>query len=153
MGRSHALACHQIEDFEICGIVTRSPGSRSALNEGLGGGCAEFGDFYEALKETEPDAVSISTYPDRHAEFALAACESGADVFIEKPWPRPSRKLNRLWLRRSKPVRASGLGARLSDKLPEGKINYGHLQVTFTDGSVGDDDERDRFLCERRCRS
>ena len=38
---------------------------------------------------------------------------------------------------RSKPVRVSGLGARLTDELPEGKINYGHLQVTFEDGSVG----------------
>ena len=25
----------------------------------------------------------------------------------------------------------------MSDELPEGKINYGHLQVTFEDGSVG----------------
>jgi predicted dehydrogenase len=38
---------------------------------------------------------------------------------------------------RSKPVRVSGIGARLSDELPEGKINYGQLQVTFEDGSVG----------------
>jgi predicted dehydrogenase len=38
---------------------------------------------------------------------------------------------------RSKPIRVSGIGARLSDELPEGKINYGHLQVTFEDGSVG----------------
>jgi predicted dehydrogenase len=38
---------------------------------------------------------------------------------------------------RSKPVRVSGIGARLTDELPEGKINYGHLQVTFEDGSVG----------------
>jgi predicted dehydrogenase len=37
----------------------------------------------------------------------------------------------------TKPVRVSGIGARLSDELPEGKINYGHLQVTFDDGSVG----------------
>ena len=37
---------------------------------------------------------------------------------------------------RSKPVRVSGIGARLTDELPEGKINYGHLQVTFEDGSV-----------------
>src|SRR5690606_23311095 len=28
-------------------------------------------------------------------------------------------------------------GARLTDELPEGMINYGHLQVTFDDGSVG----------------
>ena len=38
---------------------------------------------------------------------------------------------------RSKPIRVAGLGARLSNELPEGKINYGHLQVTFEDGSVG----------------
>ena len=38
---------------------------------------------------------------------------------------------------KSRPIRVSGIGARLSDELPEGKINYGHLQVTFEDGSVG----------------
>ncbi len=38
---------------------------------------------------------------------------------------------------RSRPLRVSGLGARLTDEIPEDKINYGHLQVTFEDGSVG----------------
>jgi predicted dehydrogenase len=38
---------------------------------------------------------------------------------------------------RAKPIRVAGLGARLSNELPTGKINYGHLQVTFDDGSVG----------------
>ena len=37
----------------------------------------------------------------------------------------------------SKPVRVSGVGAQLTDELPKDKINYGHLQVTFEDGSVG----------------
>ena len=37
----------------------------------------------------------------------------------------------------SAPTRVSGLGAQLSDELPADKINYGHLQVTFEDGSVG----------------
>jgi len=35
------------------------------------------------------------------------------------------------------PTRVSGLGAQLSDELPKDKINYGHLQVSFEDGSVG----------------
>ena len=214
MGRSHALAYHQIEGFEICGIVTRSPESRGALNKELGGGYPEFGDYYEALKETQPDAVSISTYPNTHADFALAAFEAGADAFIEKPVAETldeaeqivakatecGRKLvigyilrhHPSWIKfidiaqtlgkplvmrmnlnqqsaganwethkqlmssispivdcgvhyvdvmcqmtRSKPIRVNGIGARLSDELPEGKINYGHLQVTFEDGSVG----------------
>jgi predicted dehydrogenase len=37
----------------------------------------------------------------------------------------------------SKPVKVSGVGAQLSDELPPENINYGHLQVTFEDGSVG----------------
>jgi predicted dehydrogenase len=37
----------------------------------------------------------------------------------------------------SRPIRVSGIGARLSDELPEGMVNYGQLQVTFADGSVG----------------
>ena len=37
----------------------------------------------------------------------------------------------------SKPIRVSGIGAQLSDELPPEKINYGQLQVTFEDGSVG----------------
>ncbi|WOO39544.1 Gfo/Idh/MocA family oxidoreductase [Rubellicoccus peritrichatus] len=37
----------------------------------------------------------------------------------------------------SRPVRVSGIGARLSGDLPDGKINYAQLQVTFADGSVG----------------
>ena len=85
MGRSHALAYHRIPGFEICGIVTRSADSREKLNAELGGGYAGFSDFYEALRETKPDAVSISTYPDTHAEYAEAAFAAGCHVFIEKP--------------------------------------------------------------------
>ena len=85
MGRSHALAYQQIDGFEICGIVTRSPESRAALNAGLGGGYPEFADFHEALRLTKPDAVSISTYPDTHAEYAEAAFDAGCHVFLEKP--------------------------------------------------------------------
>jgi len=214
MGRSHALSYHEMAGFEICGIVTRSPESRQALNEELGGGYELFGDFETALKQTQPDAVSISTYPDTHAPYALAAMDAGAHVFIEKPIAQSvelaqqvvakafqkNRKLvvgyilrhHPSWTKfievaqtlgkplvmrmnlnqqssgsqwethknlmssispivdcgvhyvdvmcqmtRSKPVRVSGIGARLSEELPQGKINYGHLQVTFEDGSVG----------------
>jgi predicted dehydrogenase len=37
----------------------------------------------------------------------------------------------------AKPIRVSAIGARLSDELKPGMYNYGHLQVTFDDGSVG----------------
>ncbi|MEZ5317784.1 MAG: Gfo/Idh/MocA family oxidoreductase [Vicinamibacterales bacterium] len=37
----------------------------------------------------------------------------------------------------ARPVRVNGIAARLSDDIPPGQVNYGHLQVTFDDGSVG----------------
>ena len=59
MGRSHALAYHQMNGFEICGIVTRSPESRAALNAELGGIYPEFADFDEALR-LDPDDIAAS---------------------------------------------------------------------------------------------
>jgi predicted dehydrogenase len=38
---------------------------------------------------------------------------------------------------RSKPIRVSAIGARLTDEIKEDMYNYGQLQVTFDDGSVG----------------
>lgn len=214
MGRSHALAYHRLPGFEICGIVTRSPESRAALNAELGGDYPEFGAFLEALEISKPDAVSISTYPDTHAAYAEAAFDAGCHVFIEKPLAETvadaerivakARATNRKlvigyilrhhpsWIRfielaqtlgkplvmrmnlnqqssganwkthknliasippivdcgvhyvdvmcqmtRSRPIRVSGIGARLTEELPPGKVNYGALQVTFEDGSVG----------------
>jgi predicted dehydrogenase len=37
----------------------------------------------------------------------------------------------------AKPVRVCAIGARLTDELKPGMYNYGQLQVTFDDGSVG----------------
>lgn len=37
----------------------------------------------------------------------------------------------------SRPVSVSGIGARLSEEIAHDQINYGQLQVTFEDGSVG----------------
>ncbi len=37
----------------------------------------------------------------------------------------------------ARPVSVHGIGARLSDEIAPDQVNYGHLQVTFDDGSVG----------------
>ncbi len=39
----------------------------------------------EALAATKPDAVSINSYPDTHAQYALKAMDAGCHVFMEKP--------------------------------------------------------------------
>lgn len=84
MGASHAIAYTLTEGIEICGIVSTGK-SKEVLNEKLGGGYPLFSDYYEALDATKPDAVCISTYPDTHEAFAIAAFKKGCHVFIEKP--------------------------------------------------------------------
>ena len=44
-----------------------------------------FEDFDEALAATKPDAVSINSWPNSHAEYAIKAMDAGAHVFMEKP--------------------------------------------------------------------
>jgi predicted dehydrogenase len=84
MGTSHARAYHKLPGFEIVGLVSRKPQSRERLSKELGG-LPKFGDFKEALETTKPDAVSISTYPETHAEYVRESLLAGAHVFVEKP--------------------------------------------------------------------
>ena len=217
MGTSHAKAYHTLPEFEIVGIVARGEASRKNLLTAVGaaaGQYREFTDFEEALAATQPDAVSINTYPDTHAAYAKRAFAAGCHVFLEKPvavtvaeaeevvaaaraagkklvvgyilrvhptWARfveTARTLGKplvmrmnlnqqssgaMWkthkslmdsmspivdcgvhyvdimclMTQSRPVRVSAIGARLSEELKPGMYNYGQLQVTFADGSVG----------------
>lgn len=214
MGASHARGYHALPAFEICGLVSRGPASRAALNAELGGTLAEFDDYYRALETTQPDVVCISTYTETHAPYAIAALERGAHVFLEKPladtleaaervidaarrsgralvlgyilqvhptWQRfidEARGLGRPLVMRmnlnqqsagaewdthrkllaatspivdcgvhyveimcrmagARPIRVSGIGARLTDDIAPDRFNYGQLQVTFDDGSIG----------------
>jgi predicted dehydrogenase len=80
MGTSHALAYHANPGFEIVGLCNRSD---PLLPEPL--------EIYPRVTDFEaglalaPDVVSINTYTDTHAEFAVAAMQRGAHVFVEKP--------------------------------------------------------------------
>jgi predicted dehydrogenase len=84
MGSSHARAYHAMPEFDVIGVVSRRPATREALSRELGGVPA-FDDYFTALTATTPDVVSINTYPDTHAPFAMAAIEAGCHVFCEKP--------------------------------------------------------------------
>jgi len=81
MGRSHALAYHHNPAFQIVGLVNRS---EPRLDPALAG-YAITPDFDEALHRLKPDLVCVSTYSDSHADYACAAMEQGAHVFVEKP--------------------------------------------------------------------
>jgi len=202
-----------MDEFEVVGVISRGPESRERLATELGD-VATFGDFDSAFAETNPDCVSINSYPDTHYEYCKKSLTGGAHVFIEKPladtveqcqelidlatanklklvvgyilrvhpawqkfieiaqtlgkplvmrmnlnqqsrgkdWETHKALMNSIspivdcgvhyvdvmcQMTRSKPVRVSAIGARLSDELNDGMYNYGQLQVTFADGSVG----------------
>ena len=84
MGSSHAIAYHNIDGFEICGLVSQGK-SKEVLNEKLGNKYPLFNTMEEGMAATKPDAVCISTYPDTHEKFSILALANGCHVFIEKP--------------------------------------------------------------------
>jgi predicted dehydrogenase len=81
MGRSHALAYHDNPGFEIVGLVNRSTPS---LDPALAA-YPVLSDYRTALADLRPELAAICTYVDSHADYAIAALEQGAHVFVEKP--------------------------------------------------------------------
>lgn len=211
MGTSHAKAYDKIDGFELVGLMSRTLRARDDLPDELEG-YPRFEDFEQAMEETRPDAVSINTWPNTHAEYALKALGAGCHVFMEKPIATNvedaeevvalAKEMNRKlvlgyilrvhpsWMKfievgktlgrplvmrlnlnqqssgpawswhknlidsltpivdcgvhyvdvmcqltGARPVRVHGIGAKLwADAAQQ---NYGHLHVTFDDGSVG----------------
>lgn len=210
MGLSHARAYAQNPGFEIVGLVNRSA---VPLPDALAAMSIET-DYFAALKTHRPDLVSINTYTDSHAQFAIAAMRQGAHVFVEKPlaatledankvintaletgrklvvgyilrhhpsWQRliaearllggpyvfrmnlnqqssgATWQTHKMLLQSTSPIVDCGvhyldvmcqiapghptevraMGARLSAEIAPNMYNYGHLQVLFSDGSMG----------------
>jgi predicted dehydrogenase len=84
MGLSHGMAYARLEGFEPVGICSRSISDRPGLPEPWSR-VPRFTSYDAALTEIRPDVVSINTFPDTHADFAIKALQAGAHVFVEKP--------------------------------------------------------------------
>ena len=213
MGKAHAKAYYKIDEFNLVGLVARSPEKRNLLSKELGN-VSQFDDFDKALKETKPDIVSINSYTETHKDFAIKSLNSGAHIFIEKPlaenikdaeeiislakkknkkilvgyilrhhptWKKFIKLSHNLgsplvmrmnlnqqssgdqWtvhknlmnstspivdcgvhyvdvmcqMTKSKPLYVNAVGARLTEEIASDMYNYGHLQITFEDGSIG----------------
>jgi len=80
MGMSHALAHHHHPDAEIVALVNRSLVDLPPELQGY-----PLHKTFEDGLATNPDLVCIATYSDSHADYAVAAMDQGAHVFVEKP--------------------------------------------------------------------
>src|SRR5688500_9769062 len=83
MGMSHARAYTRIPEYEVVGLCTRHIADKQ-LPEALSK-AKRFANYEQALAELKPDVVSINTFPNTHADYAIKAMNAGAHVFVEKP--------------------------------------------------------------------
>jgi predicted dehydrogenase len=84
MGMSHALAYERLDGYRLAGLCARGVASRTDL-PARWADIPLFTDYYEALAAVSPDVVAICTWPNTHAEYAVAAFKARAHVFLEKP--------------------------------------------------------------------
>jgi predicted dehydrogenase len=84
MGLTHAKAYDRLDGYELAGLCCRSIANRDDIVK-TWPHPARFADYGEALAKVKPDVVSINTWPDTHADFAVRAFQAGAHVFLEKP--------------------------------------------------------------------
>ncbi len=95
MGLTHARAYERLEGFDLAGLCARSVTTRTDLPEHWSD-LPRFADYGHALAQLRPDVVSINTWPDTHADFAVRAFEAGAHVFVEKPLAETVADANRV---------------------------------------------------------
>jgi len=89
MGSTHANAYSNISDYEVIGFVdSKQPEQAQNLAKSLHLTIPVYTDFFDAMNRLKPDAVSINTYPDTHAEYSIFALNQGCHVFVEKPIAR-----------------------------------------------------------------
>lgn len=84
MGASHARAYHQIDGYDVAGIVDLNSDRCRALADELAVSAC-FTDMDEGLKTLQPQAVAVCSFPDTHQEFSIKSLKAGAHVFTEKP--------------------------------------------------------------------
>lgn len=82
---SHAAQMRRIKGCEIVGVCDREPLMARQLYERfpIKG---HFSDLDELLNQARPDVVHITTPPESHFPIAKRCLESGAHVYVEKPF-------------------------------------------------------------------
>src|SRR5438105_8708391 len=81
----HVQAIHRIADCEIVALCDRELLMAKQLGERFGVSAC-FSDLREMLGAASPDVIHITTPPQSHFALAKQCLESGAHVYLEKPF-------------------------------------------------------------------
>ena len=81
----HVQAIHRISGCRIVGLCDQEILMARQLGERFGVSTC-FSDIATMLRETSPDVVHITTPPEGHYSLAKISIESGAHVYLEKPF-------------------------------------------------------------------
>jgi predicted dehydrogenase len=85
MGRSNLTACAKQPDVVVTAACDVWDQRRDTVVEQFKGTCKGYSDFREMLQQKDLDAVIIATPPHWHTLIAVAACEAGKDLYLQKP--------------------------------------------------------------------
>src|SRR5699024_10855884 len=87
IAQSHLAAYSANEDVELIAVADMNLERAQAVAEKHGAERA-YADPHELLADPEIDGVSICTWNNSHASWAIAAVEAGKHVLVEKPLAR-----------------------------------------------------------------
>lgn len=85
MGAGNLKNCASFPDVVVTGACDVYKQRRDAIVEKHKDTCKPYADYREILQQKDVDAVIVAAPPHWHALIAIAACEAGKDLYLQKP--------------------------------------------------------------------
>lgn len=85
MGQSNLRSCAHHPEVVVTAACDVWPDRRDHVADEYQPTCRAYADWREVLSRSDVDAVIIATPPHWHALIAIAACEAGKDIYLQKP--------------------------------------------------------------------
>jgi predicted dehydrogenase len=85
MGRANLAECARHADVVVTAACDVWKSRCDAVVAQFKDTCKPYRDYREMLQQQDLDAVIIATPPHWHALQAIAACEAGKDIYVQKP--------------------------------------------------------------------
>lgn len=85
MGQANLAECARQPDVVVTAACDVWKARRDAVCARFKDSCKPYADFREMLQQPDLDAVIIATPPHWHTLIAIAACEAGKDIYLQKP--------------------------------------------------------------------